>query len=77
MPRFFFFLCLNNQTIDDWLGRDLPDLDTAILLARQEYPRLNRLVADDNETALAIEIYDEEGNLLGKVAEVADISKAS
>jgi hypothetical protein len=75
MPKFFFFLNIGGRRIDDHIGRILPDLATARLLACQEYPRLNLLAAEDNGALLSIEIRHEDGNLLDTIAETADVGK--
>jgi hypothetical protein len=77
MPRFCFFLNIDGRTIEDWSGRTLPDLNTALLLARQEHPRLSRLAAEDSGAALTIEIRDANGNLLDAVARTVDVSKTA
>jgi hypothetical protein len=76
MAAYFFDLRIGGQTIEDWFGRTLPDLDTARLLARQEYPRLSRLAAEDNGASLSIAIRGENGKLLDEITHGDDLPQA-
>jgi hypothetical protein len=46
------------------------------LLARQEYPRLSRLAAEDNGASLSIAIRGENGKLLDEITHGDDLPQA-
>lgn len=68
MPRYFFDV-QNHITANDLDGRDLPDLETAMVEARKDITDIMRARFDtiDNWARWAIEIRDESHVLLSVV----------
>lgn len=67
MPKFCFFLRIDRQIIEDWSGREMPDLETAERFAQLEYPNLFRSISPHGPACVVIEIREPGGRLLAVV----------